>query len=94
MNLAQYNHAVMKDHMTEAQIAGRTLLQAQKLYYMSNRTYATKVEDLLPSLNWPVNSSGTARNGEHFDVAIQGNEHFWVNRGGAVSDDSCTLIWY
>ncbi len=61
--LPQYTLAVEKAHMTEAQTLLRSLMTAEKVYYMANGRYAEQFDDLDVSV---PGATGRRFNTKHF----------------------------
>lgn len=98
--LPQYQRAVIKSRMVEAVTLGKTLMDAQEVYYLANGTYASKVENLDISLNCTVAPSGESWGCKNFTVSIQGGSgtgnHFWVvpaRNWGGTSDREAGWYW-
>ena len=77
--LPSYNRAVLKSRMMSSLIAARELLEAQRLFYLANGTYATDFSELDISYNCsPDNTGITVYCGSNNLVITFSNNHFMV----------------
>ena len=84
--LPQYEKAVLKSRMTEAQILGNTIVRAEQVYYLANGAYTAQMEDLDIGVSCtPLNSSVSGWRCKNLDIRSPSGSHIQITpRGNPV----------
>lgn len=90
--LPQYEKAVMKSRSVQGITLVKSLADAQKVYFMANGLYASRLEDLDISL--PGNPSGTSATVGDFTVKLERPDDLSLTHVQASYVKNNQLLWH